>query len=180
MYIALGLFMVNGYSATTVDDILRATGLTRRTFFRYFAGKDDIVLSNVRDHQQALAAEIVSRPAEEAPLTAIYHAILAVSRRQAHFESSRGLALLRLIEETAELRARRTEREHGMTPAIAEAIARRERETVPSARALLAAHVARALLDASNQAWLAANGSISRATAVEETFRELVHLMPAE
>jgi mycofactocin system transcriptional regulator len=41
--VALELFAEHGFEETTVDDIARALGVGRRTVFRYFASKNDIV-----------------------------------------------------------------------------------------------------------------------------------------
>ena len=43
---AVDLFAANGYEATTIDDIAAAAGVGRRTFFRYFDSKDEVLFAN--------------------------------------------------------------------------------------------------------------------------------------
>ncbi|MGW6796781.1 TetR family transcriptional regulator [Streptomyces chartreusis] len=49
---AFDLFTEFGYDATTIDDIVRRAGVSRRSFFRYFPTKESIVFP---DHEQTLA-----------------------------------------------------------------------------------------------------------------------------
>jgi len=49
---AFQLFLERGYEQTTVDDIVRTAGVGRRSFFRYFPSKEDVVFP---DHEQSLA-----------------------------------------------------------------------------------------------------------------------------
>jgi AcrR family transcriptional regulator len=48
---AFELFADQGYEATTVEAITQRAGVARRTFFRYFRSKDDVIFP---DHQQLL------------------------------------------------------------------------------------------------------------------------------
>ena len=41
--IALDLFIRQGFTETTLDDIAAAAGIARRTFFGYFSSKNDVV-----------------------------------------------------------------------------------------------------------------------------------------
>ena len=49
---AARLFARGGFEGTTVDQIAESADLSRRTFFRYFAGKEDVAFP---DHDQRLA-----------------------------------------------------------------------------------------------------------------------------
>ena len=42
--VAQDLFLEHGYEQTTVDQIAAAAGMSKRTFFRYFPSKDDLVI----------------------------------------------------------------------------------------------------------------------------------------
>ncbi len=75
---ALDLFTAQGYEATTVDQIAAAADVSPRTFFRYFATKEDVALSLPADGQEVMLAELTARPAEEPPFTALGHAMRAV------------------------------------------------------------------------------------------------------
>lgn len=49
---ALTLFDTQGFEATSVDQIAKAAGVSRSTFFRQFGGKEDVVFA---DHEEILA-----------------------------------------------------------------------------------------------------------------------------
>jgi AcrR family transcriptional regulator len=49
---AFRLFLERGYEQTTVDDIVTLAGVGRRSFFRYFPSKEDVVFP---DHERCLA-----------------------------------------------------------------------------------------------------------------------------
>jgi mycofactocin system transcriptional regulator len=47
---ALELFRLKGFEHVTIDDVAAAAGISRRTFFRYFATKADAVWGDFRAH----------------------------------------------------------------------------------------------------------------------------------
>jgi AcrR family transcriptional regulator len=74
---ALELFDAKGYEQTAVREITDAVDVSERTFFRYFASKEDLAISFARDWTDTMLASIAARPAEEDPLTAMRGAMRA-------------------------------------------------------------------------------------------------------
>lgn len=102
---ALRLFGERGFDAVTVDDIAAEADVSRRTFFRYFASKEDVLLA---DHQVQLARlreAMAARPSGEAVLTALRNALLSIT---GDFEDRRERVILRgrIMRETPSLQAR--------------------------------------------------------------------------
>lgn len=54
--IAIRQFEKRGFDTTTVDDIAEAAGYSRRTFFRQFAAKEDVVFFDLPDILEPLTA----------------------------------------------------------------------------------------------------------------------------
>ena len=76
---ALALFDERGFEAVSVRDIADAVGMSARTFFRYFASKDDILLDYERSLQDRLCGALRARPADEGAVTALRAAFIATS-----------------------------------------------------------------------------------------------------
>ncbi|MFE0818904.1 TetR family transcriptional regulator [Streptomyces sp. NPDC058794] len=73
---ALELFTARGYEATTVDDIAEAAEVSQRTFFRYFASKEEAAFFVSRLAEWHFVDAVRRRPPEEAPLDALRHALV--------------------------------------------------------------------------------------------------------
>jgi AcrR family transcriptional regulator len=77
---AFRLFAEKGFEATTVEEIADAVDVSSRTFFRYFASKED-VLATFQDEQFGAVKEaFAARPADEPVITALRHAAVSVIR----------------------------------------------------------------------------------------------------
>lgn len=102
---ALALFCEKGFDAVTIDDIADAADVSRRTFFRYFASKEDVILSDHPKRLDELQAALDRRPADEPALTALRHAVLSLADS---YEEQRDhmLARFRLVTDTPALEAR--------------------------------------------------------------------------
>jgi len=73
------LFAAHGFDAVTVEDIAAEVGISARTFFRYFASKDEVVLRYQRRLQARLVAVFETHAAAEPPITALRNAYVATS-----------------------------------------------------------------------------------------------------
>lgn len=79
----LRLFVEQGFDATTVDQIADAAQISRRTLFRYFETKGDILMAAMRGMSDFLEASLRARPANEAPLLSLLEIFIALSRQLA-------------------------------------------------------------------------------------------------
>ncbi|MFK4148199.1 TetR family transcriptional regulator [Streptomyces sp. NPDC004065] len=76
LHAALALFTTKGYERTTVDEIAEAVGVSQRTFFRYFGGKEDAAFAVQEMVEAHFVESLRARPAGEAPLDALRRAVL--------------------------------------------------------------------------------------------------------
>src|SRR3954451_3042682 len=75
--VAMRLFTDRGFDATTVDDIAAAAGIGRRTFFRYFGSKNDVVWGRFGTELDRFRRTLAATPAELPLADALRHAIVA-------------------------------------------------------------------------------------------------------
>ncbi|MBT2504978.1 TetR family transcriptional regulator [Streptomyces sp. ISL-98] len=73
---ALELFTTQGYEQTTVDEIADAVEVSQRTFFRYFANKEEAAFAVQEMVESHFLAELRERPAKEGPFVAMRKAVL--------------------------------------------------------------------------------------------------------
>jgi TetR/AcrR family transcriptional regulator, regulator of mycofactocin system len=78
--VALELFATRGFDETTVEDIAAAVGVSRRTLFRYYASKNDIVWGEFGEVMDALRAHLRASGADQPWMTALRRAIVASNR----------------------------------------------------------------------------------------------------
>lgn len=77
---AFRLFVERGYDAVTTEEIASAAGVSPRTFFRYVAAKEELLLAPVRHGGTAIVALLEERPAAEQPEIALINAIITRTR----------------------------------------------------------------------------------------------------
>ncbi|MBT2366247.1 TetR family transcriptional regulator [Streptomyces sp. ISL-10] len=74
---ALELFTTQGYERTTVDEIVDAVEVSQRTFFRYFASKEEVAFAVQELAESHYIAALRQRPAGEGPFEALRNAVSA-------------------------------------------------------------------------------------------------------
>jgi AcrR family transcriptional regulator len=74
---ALELFVERGYAATTLAEIAEAAGVSTRTIFAYFPGKEDILFCDFEAMNDALAETLAERPAGKDALGTLRDFILS-------------------------------------------------------------------------------------------------------
>jgi mycofactocin system transcriptional regulator len=78
--VALGLFERNGFDETTVEDIAAAAGISRRTLFRYFDSKRDIVWGEFAVELVRLREHLHEAPADEPLMDVLRRAVVSTNR----------------------------------------------------------------------------------------------------
>jgi AcrR family transcriptional regulator len=66
--VALRLFDERGFAEVNVEEIASGAGLSVRTFYRYFAAKEDVLQVRINRRNEVLGAALRARPTNEGPL----------------------------------------------------------------------------------------------------------------
>lgn len=156
---AIELFTSRGYEATTVDAIAARVDVSQRTFFRYFAGKEDAAFVIDELVEEHFAAAVRDRPAHEAPMEALRGATLETweDLSQAVNELvpvELHMRMYQLVESTPALLSGRLRRQARLDQRITDVVARREGLdpwTDPRPRVLVAAFSG--VVRAASQTW---------------------------
>lgn len=122
--VALDLFATYGFSEISVDDVALASGIARRTLFRYYPSKNAIPWGDFDAHLGHFAAVLDSSdPA--APVRGALRTALLDFNSGDDFQTERHRARMRLILENAELQAYSMTMYAGWRAVVAEFVARR-------------------------------------------------------
>ena len=167
---AIRLASERGYDQVTVDDIAAAVDMAPRTFFRYFASKDDVLFTDQSEKLERLRAAIAARPPGEPILRSVREAFMSLANS---FEHDRQLTLAKakLIAETPSLSACSMERQTEWQQLIADAVANRLGVTSnDDLRAQVVAGMAVAALQSAHHVWIAGGGRKHLPDLVAEAF----------
>lgn len=146
------LFLARGFEAVTVEEIAQAAGVSRRTFFRYYESKEDVMAERSDRQGEQLLTALAARPAAEPPLLAIRNALIpAIVYSLAEPELIR--STIRLLRETSALRRAVMEHRSRLEERIAALMVQRMGVTSDDNTPMLLAFLTRALHDAAFNAW---------------------------
>lgn len=164
---ALRLFARHGVEAVTVDDIADSADISRRTFFRYFASKDDVLHGHPERQLDVVNAVVSSAPAKTTAQAPVRGILLALA---AEFERRRDAVLLRkrIAAKAPDAFARDRGHHAELVEAAATAVAAHlgvDPDT--DLRCRVYVHAGFGALQAAARVWLtsAANGSLETLTA---------------
>lgn len=169
-HVALELFLSQGFEATTIDQIVAAAGISRRSFFRYFGTKEDIVLGDLIQRGKVVAEAVAERPSHEDPWEALRAGLLAANDVIKASEDIDDLALGHMLFETPPLYARHLEKrlrwQQMLVPLIAERLAGPQESVTLRASAIVATSLA--CLDQASRSWVASNGASDLSSLYDE------------
>ncbi|MDX3100968.1 TetR/AcrR family transcriptional regulator [Nonomuraea angiospora] len=119
---ALALFLEQGYEATTVEEIAAAAGMSKRSFFRYFGSKEDVILGKHERLGEQFIDALRARPLDEPLWTSLRRMFDDVVDYMADPAQAAGAAeLQRVINGSPSLRAAYLDRMLGNQSRIADA-----------------------------------------------------------
>jgi AcrR family transcriptional regulator len=72
----MSLFAERGYDAVTVEDIAREAGISERTFFRYFASKDHLLVAETSRRTELIHESLLQQPDDLDAWQALRNAVL--------------------------------------------------------------------------------------------------------
>ena len=81
--IALRLFTSQGFEATTVDQIAAVAGVSRRTFFRYYTSKSDVLWNEFDNEVETIRRLLAETPGELPVMDAVRRAVVAANHYRA-------------------------------------------------------------------------------------------------
>ncbi|MDQ2648703.1 MAG: TetR family transcriptional regulator [Actinomycetota bacterium] len=150
---ALEVIAARGFDETTVEELAAAAGISRRTFFRYFASKNDIPFGNFGALLEALEEWLAAAPTDRPMFEVIAEAVMHFNR--VHTDGAVAhRARMRLIMQTPSLRANAVLHQDDWVSALARYAGRRLGASPESFGPRLVAHISLGAANAAYEQWL--------------------------
>ena len=175
---ALGLVAERGLDAVTVEEISDAAGVSSRTFFNYFACKDEALVGDHSLDADRLVARLDAVPAGVPAVAAIHHVLRQIFE-EVQADQELWFLRMRVVDENPVLLARLVasgvEAERVMIAAIA---ARSGVDPETHSYPVLVAAVCGAAGRAAMTHWAASHGAVPLTELVDDAFAQLTAGLP--
>jgi TetR/AcrR family transcriptional regulator, regulator of mycofactocin system len=150
---ALEVIAERGFEDTTVEEIAAAAGISRRTFFRYFASKNDIPFGDYGALLEALEEWLSAAPTDRPVLDVIAEAVIRFNRIHSDGPVAHR-ARMELIMHTPSLRANAALRQDDWVDVLTRYASRRLGVSSECLGPRLVAHLSLGASNAAYQRWL--------------------------
>ena len=174
---AYELYLERGFEAVTVAEIAARAGLTKRTFFRYFDDKREVLFSGAPAFQASVVDAVVAAPEDVAPIDAVVTALAAGGTELTGIgEGAR--ARQHLIEQSTDLQEREMIKMVALKEAIATALQERG---VPATTAGLTAQAGVTVFQTAFERWAHAEDPVDFTPLIHQALDELrVAIQPVD
>ncbi len=133
----MALYLERGYSDVTVTEVAASVGLTKRTFFRYFADKREVLFAGAQQLQDAVVAAVLQADRDVPPIEVVVAALAGAAAQLAQYGRDLARQRRNLIDSSADLQERELIKTAALSSAIAEALRHRGADVL---QARLTAH----------------------------------------
>jgi AcrR family transcriptional regulator len=166
---AITLFAEQGYEQTTIAEIAERAGLTKRTFFRYFSDKREVLFDGSHELERAWLDAVTAAPPDATPLAAVTAGLDPVAEM---FAERQDFARLRagIIEANPELQERELIKLQNLAGSIKAALIERG---VPANAAILAAQAGVTVFHVAFARWVQQGDPTAFRRLMDESLDEL-------
>jgi AcrR family transcriptional regulator len=171
----VALVVERGFSNLSVNDMVASSGLARRTFFRYFVSKEDVLFEAIDAFGDRIAPAVGARPVSESVWDSLRNGMLEAIRHSPALTDSKQIA--QLVCESDVLRARYVAQMDRWRAALADQLAYRIQGRRARFEAHLMASLAMAALYSAILEWHRANQALLT-TLVERAFADARPVIP--
>jgi AcrR family transcriptional regulator len=129
---AFAMFLESSFDAVSIEQIAARAGVSQRTFFRYFANKEDVLLEWFDQYAPVIYDAIRTAPADTAPFDVARQAIAGAARivDSSPDERRRNRLVSELVLTSPRLRAGMAERRRAWETEISRLLAERMNTSV--------------------------------------------------
>jgi AcrR family transcriptional regulator len=169
--VAMRLFLEQGFEQTTIDQIAATAGISRRSFFRYFGTKEDIVLGDLAKQGVIVQEALEAIPLSVGPWEALRAALDSVNALEIDPEVT--LKISKMMYRTPSLRSRSIEKhlhwQQLLVPNVRARLGIGADQADPAAEAIVASAIA--CLDIAGEIWTRSDGTADLAALYDGAVR---------